>query len=253
MDLEGRVALVTGAARVGRATALMLASSGCRVALVYNRSAKRAEEIAGEVEKAGAECLLLRANLQKPAELETIVPAVQKRFKRLDVLVHMASPYEALKLPQLSATKNGRLAAERPWRESMDVEALAGFWLSLRAAPLMRERGGRIVLFSDWLPASGRPRYEEFGTYYIAKAAVKAAAEYLALVLAPRVLVNSIAPGPTLPPDAMPKKEREEVARVTPLKHWGGPEEIAHAVRFLIESEFITGECLRVDGGRHLY
>ena len=253
MDFSGRVALVTGAARVGQATAVMLAEAGCRLAIVYNRSDKAAREVEKIAGRFGSDCLLLRADLQKPRDLERIVPAVEKRFGALDIFVHMASPYESLLLPQLSATKNGLLAAEGPWRRSMDVEALAAFWLSLRAAPLLRRRQGRIVLFSDWLPASGRPRYEGFASYYVAKAAVKAVAEYLALVLAPKIRVNAIAPGPILPPDFMSEKERREVARATPLKRWGGPEEVARAVRFLLETEFMTGETIRVDGGRHLY
>jgi NAD(P)-dependent dehydrogenase (short-subunit alcohol dehydrogenase family) len=77
--------------------------------------------------------------------------------------------------------------------------------------------------------------------------------EALALELAPEILVNTIAPGPILAPPGLSEKESQEVQRNTPLKRWGGSIEIAKAVLFLIETDFITGECIRVDGGRHLY
>jgi len=89
--------------------------------------------------------------------------------------------------------------------------------------------------------------------YYTAKAGVNALTEVLALELAPEILVNSIAPGPILAVTGMTKKEQQEVIKATPLKRWGGADEIAKAVLFLIETDFVTGEHIRVDGGRHLY
>ena len=118
----------------------------------------------------------------------------------------------------------------------------------------MRQKGaGRIILFADWVAASGRPRYKEFVPYYVAKHGVIGLAEALALEWAPEILVNTIAPGPILPPDGLSEKEEKEAIRMTPLDRWGGPQEIAKAVLFLIDTDFVTGECLRVDGGRHLY
>jgi NAD(P)-dependent dehydrogenase (short-subunit alcohol dehydrogenase family) len=116
----------------------------------------------------------------------------------------------------------------------------------------MRAEGGRIVNFSDWLAASGRPGYRDFVSYYVAKAGVKALTEALAWQLAPAVLVNAIAPGPILPPPDLSDEERQEVADATPLGRWGGEPEIVKAVLALIDTDFITGETVRVDGGRHL-
>ena len=113
--------------------------------------------------------------------------------------------------------------------------------------------GGRIINFADWLPASGRPRYRGFVPYYASKAAVVALTESLALELAPDVLVNAIAPGPILAPPDLTPNDNTEVMEATPLRRWGGAVEIAKAVLFLVDSDFVTGECLRVDGGRHLY
>ena len=118
----------------------------------------------------------------------------------------------------------------------------------------MKERGaGRIINFTDWLPISGRPRYKGYVPYYTSKAAVAALTESLALELAPEILVNAIAPGPILAPPDITAEETARVIEATPLRRWGGAEEIARAALFLIETEFVTGECIRVDGGRHLF
>ena len=101
--------------------------------------------------------------------------------------------------------------------------------------------------------ASGRPRYRGFLTYYTAKKAVIGLTEALALELAPEVLVNAIAPGPIVAPPEMSGEEAAEVEKATPLGRWGGAAEIAKAVLFLVETDFVTGECIRVDGGRHLH
>jgi NAD(P)-dependent dehydrogenase (short-subunit alcohol dehydrogenase family) len=113
--------------------------------------------------------------------------------------------------------------------------------------------GGRIVNFTDWVAASGRPRYPGYLPYYVAKAGVMALTEALALELAAdNILVNAIAPGPILAPPATTADEHQKVADATPLGRWGGGFEVAKAVLAFIDSDFITGETLRVDGGRHV-
>jgi NAD(P)-dependent dehydrogenase (short-subunit alcohol dehydrogenase family) len=127
------------------------------------------------------------------------------------------------------------------------------FLFSTLAARIMKGVGaGRILYFSDWLPVSERPRYKNYVPYYTSKAAVAALTESLALELAPEILVNAIAPGPILAPPDITPEETARVIEATPLRRWGGAEEIARAALFLIETEFVTGECIRVDGGRHL-
>jgi len=140
------------------------------------------------------------------------------------------------------------------WDAQLDVDLRGAFLCARAAVPAMRRAGGgRIIAFSDWVAASGRPRYPGYLPYYVAKAGVIALVEGLALELASDgILVNAIAPGPVLPPDDLTADQRRAVEAATPLGRWGGAEEIVKAVLFLIESGFVTGEVIRVDGGRHV-
>ena len=171
--------------------------------------------------------------------------SAQQAFGRIDALVNMASVYGSTPFDELT---------EAAWDRDVNVNLKSAFICSQAAIPGMRVAGGgRIVNFADWLARSGRPAYRGFTSYFVAKAGVIALTESLALELASdQILVNAIAPGPILPPPDMDPGEIEAVARVTPVGHWGGAIEIAKAVLALIETDFITGETIRVDGGRHL-
>ena len=140
------------------------------------------------------------------------------------------------------------------WNASMDVDLRAAFLCAHASAPHMRRQGGgRIINFSDWVARSGRPRYCGYLPYYVAKAGAIALTEALALELAPdNILVNCIAPGPILAPPGTTNEELRAVERATPLGRWGGEMEIAKAVLATLDSDFMTGETVRVDGGRHL-
>ena len=145
------------------------------------------------------------------------------------------------------------------FRTPLHRAALAGdrtsaFLCAHASVPHLRKAGaGRIINFSDWVAASRRPRYRGYVPYYVAKAAVIGLTEALALELAGEgILVNAIAPGPILPPDDLDVDAARRVERETPLGRWGGAAEIVKAVVGLIGSDFITGETIRVDGGRHV-
>jgi NAD(P)-dependent dehydrogenase (short-subunit alcohol dehydrogenase family) len=118
---------------------------------------------------------------------------------------------------------------------------------------MRRHGGGRIINFADWVAASARPRYKGYVAYYVAKAGVKALTEALALELAAdHILVNAVAPGPILAPADLTTEQLKAVEDATPLGHWGGAAEVVKIVLALIDSDFVTGETIRVDGGRHV-
>jgi NAD(P)-dependent dehydrogenase (short-subunit alcohol dehydrogenase family) len=245
MDLQNRVALITGTRRIGQVVAEALAARGADVALAYNRSRDEADEGAGLVRANGRRALVVQADVSDAASCERLVAAVARELGRLDVLVNMASIYRQVPYDDLDAAK---------WHAQLGVDLHGSFYCARAAVPVMRRTGGgRIVNFADWVAASARPRYKGYLAYYVAKAAVKAFSEALALeVAADQILVNTIAPGPILAPPETTEEESAAVIRATPLGRWGGAEEIAKAVLALIDSDFITGETIRVDGGRHL-
>ena len=245
MELSGRVALITGGKRIGAVVAAELAVKGMDVGLVYRQSRAEAEDTAQTVRGHGRRAVVLPADLRQPDACARIVDETVDALGRLDVLVNMASIYRQTALEDITV---------QDWENQMAVD-LRSSWLCARAAvPHMRRlRGGRIINFSDWVARSGRPRYTGFLTYYVAKAGVVALTEVLALELASdQILVNAIAPGPIVAPEGTTDEEFAAVERTTPLGRWGGELEIAKAVVALIDNDFITGETIRIDGGRHL-
>ncbi|HTK28012.1 MAG TPA: SDR family oxidoreductase [Vicinamibacterales bacterium] len=245
MDLAGKAALITGGKRIGLVVAAALAGRGMDVALTYARSRSEAEEAGARVRGAGRRALVVQADLSAPEAAEGVVGAVVSAFGRLDVLVNMASVYVARPFDELRAAD---------WDDVLNVDLRGAFLCAHAAAPRMKAAGGgRIVNFSDWVARSGRPRYKGFVPYYVAKAGVIALTEALALELAAdNILVNAIAPGPILAPPGTSADESRAVEEATPLGRWGGEAEIAKTVLALLDSDFITGETIRVDGGRHV-
>lgn len=246
MNLTDKVALIVGARRMGVAVARALAERGAHVALTYRGAPDAAESAADVVRAAGRLAMTLRCDVTDQVQvIDAVLQQVVDTLGRLDVLVIMASRYEAVPFDELTAE-----AVER--QIGVDMQ---GTFVCMRAAvPHLRAAGGgRIITFSDWTAASGRPRYKGYAGYYVAKAGVKALTEAFALELAgDGILVNAVAPGPVLPPDDMSTAARTRVEEVTPVGRWGGAGEIAKAVVALAETDFLTGETIRVDGGRHL-
>lgn len=230
---------------MGDAVATTLAGAGADVALTYRRSSEAAEKTAAAVRALGRRACTLRADLASDDACRTVVDDTVAALGRLDVVVNLASVYERVPFDEVGPAE---------WDAQMAVDLRASFLVSRAAVPHLRVAGGgRIVNVADWLVASGRPRYEGYLPYYVAKAGVKALSEGLALELArDAILVNAIAPGPIEPPPGTSPEEAAAVERATPLGRWGGAAEIARAVRYLCETDFVTGETIRVDGGRHL-
>ena len=245
MELAGRVSLVTGTRRIGAVVATALARAGSDVAVVYRRSREEAEDVARSVESLGRRAAVIQADLMSPDDCERCVGDTVETLGRLDVLVQLASIYRARRFDEVTLDD---------WEAQMAVD-LRSTWLCARAAvPHMRRaRGGRIINFADWVARSGRPRYPGYLTYYVAKAGVIALTEALALELAAdQILVNAVAPGPIVAPEGTTAEEFASVERATPLGRWGGESEIAKIVLALVDSDFVTGETIRVDGGRHV-
>jgi NAD(P)-dependent dehydrogenase (short-subunit alcohol dehydrogenase family) len=245
LELTNKSVLITGGRRIGAVVAEALARRGMDVALSFNRSREDAEKTTAAVRSAGRRGFALQADLSRADACATLVDAAAASLGRLDVLVNMASVYRSQPLDEIDESR---------WDEGIDVDLKASYLCARAAIPHMRRAGGgRIVNFSDWVAASGRPRYKGYLPYFVAKRAVIGLTEALALELADdQILVNAIAPGPILAPENTDDADLKAVEAATPLGRWGGEEEIATAVVFLLESGFVTGETIRVDGGRHV-
>jgi NAD(P)-dependent dehydrogenase (short-subunit alcohol dehydrogenase family) len=245
VELTDNVALITGGKRIGAVVARELAARGVDVALSYARSKTEADQAADVVRAAGRRAATFAADLSQPAAADILVQSVVETFGRLDILINMASVYVKKPFAELTAAD---------WDTNINVDLRAAFLCAHAAAPHMRARGGgRIVNFSDWVARSGRPRYLGYVPYYVAKSGIIALTEALALELAAdNILVNAIAPGPIVAPPGTTEAETKAVEEATPLGRWGGEMEIAKGVLALLDSDFITGETIRIDGGRHV-
>jgi NAD(P)-dependent dehydrogenase (short-subunit alcohol dehydrogenase family) len=245
MELSNRVALITGGKRIGSVVAIELARRGADIGLCYNRSKSETDKTAEAIRSLGRRVFIRQADLALAADCEAFVNESVSALGRLDVLVNMASIYVNKPFDVLTVEDfDGNIA----------VDLRAAFVCARAAVPHLRKAGGgHIINFSDWLSRSGRPRYVGYLPYYVAKTGVIGLTEALALELAPdKIHVNAIAPGPILAPPETTEDELASVEKSTPLGQWGGEMAIAEAVLALLSCGFVTGETVRVDGGRHI-
>jgi pteridine reductase len=238
------VALVTGAARrVGAVIARTLHAAGFDVALHYRQSRDAAHALAGELEsqRAGS-TLLLPADLTELAALPAMVAALLARYGRLDALVNNASAFYATPV---------ETANVQQWHDLFASNAQAPFFLSQAAMPALRHARGGIVNLIDIY--AERP-LADHALYCMAKAALAAMTRSLALDLAPAVRVNGVAPGAVLwPADGKTRDDQRAMLDRTPLQRAGTPEDVANTVLWLLrDAPFVTGQIIRVDGGRSL-
>ncbi|HET7794909.1 MAG TPA: SDR family oxidoreductase [Rhizobacter sp.] len=237
------VALVTGAARrLGRVIALDLAAHGFDVAVHYRQSRDEAEATVALARTGGAQAASFAADLSDEAACRALVPAVLARFGRLDAVVNSASTFEYDDAQRFSVA-----AMETHWRANTAPAVLLA--QALHAHLAGTERQGCVVNLLDQKLYNLNPDYF---SYTLSKAALQAATVMLAQALAPTLRVCGVAPGVTLVSGAMSGAEFEQAHQLTPLQRSSTPADVAHAVRFLIESPAITGSTLLVDGGQHL-
>ena len=241
MDLRGRAALVTGAGqRVGRAIALALAARGMKVAVHYHGSEAGARETAELAARAGGDGWTVRADLRRAEEAERVVRDAAAHFGTLDVLVKSAAVMVRTPVAEVTPAQ---------WDDMMAINLRAPFFCARAAAAVMGARGGAIVNIAD---LAAFERWAGYPVHVLSKSGVVVLTELLARALAPRIRVNAVAPGAVLPPDDWTAEARERLVATTPLRRLGAPADVAAAVVYLLENDFVTGETLVVDGGRRI-
>jgi len=242
MNSQSKVALVTGAAkRLGKTVALALAEKGYHLVVHFYQSKETVQETAREIIARGREALTVYGDITKEKDVEEMVRQALERFGRIDVLVNNAAVFFRTPFDTLD---------EKTWDQFMDINLKGTFLCAHKIGLAMREHGGgKIINLAD---VAGLHPWVDYLPYSVAKAGVITLTQALAKALAPSVQVNAIVPGPVLFQDNTSKEEkRREISR-TLLKRAGTPEDIARTVVFLVESDFITGAVLSVDGGRAL-
>jgi NAD(P)-dependent dehydrogenase (short-subunit alcohol dehydrogenase family) len=240
-SLEGKVALVTGAAkRIGRSVALRLASEGADVIVNYRTSKGEADEVVAQITSMGRRALAVQGDVAKKADVTALFTALEKQFGRLDILVNNAGMFFPAKFEELS---------EEQWDRILDTNLKSQFLCSQAAAPMLRRNGrGRIVNFAS---LGGLLAWPDYAHYCVSKAGVIMLTRCMARALAPEITVNAIAPGTISFPGDAPEIA-EDFIRRAPLQRTGTAMDIDDAVVFLVQSSFITGQVIVVDGGRTL-
>jgi pteridine reductase len=242
MTLDGRWALVTGAAkRIGAVVASTLHQAGANVVIHYHHSAAEAEQLAGELDgRRRGSAFTVSADVREVAALERMAAEVLERTGRLDVLVNNASNFYPTPLGSVT---------EQDWYDLMGSNLKAPLFLSQAFLPALRATNGVIVNIVD--VHATRPLRDHV-VYGAAKAGLAMLTRSLAKDLGPLVRVNGVSPGAILWPDeGMSEQLRAAIIRQTALKRSGTPEDIAAAVLFLVrDAPYVTGQIIAVDGGR---
>lgn len=246
MDLTGRHAIIIGTRRIGRAIALRLASLGMNIGIIYRNSQVEANALVRDVKVLGRQAAAVQSPLSTDAEVAEAFDSLETTCGPASVLINLASDYER--------TPFDRLDAEA-WDRGMSA-ARTNYLLAIHASKRMKlltgPTRGHLLQFGDW--AAGETPYRDYLPYLTAKAAIQFMTRALAVELAASgILVNTIAPGPTVrPPDISEEVWATQVVARTPLQRESSVDDIVELAVTLLKSDTITGEVIRVDSGRHI-
>jgi pteridine reductase len=243
-----KVALVTGSGkrRVGAHVADALAARGYRLVIHYRHSATEAEQAVLKYQSQGVEAIALKADLTDEKEVQRLIKEALDHFGRIDVLVNAAAAWKSKPLEEVTAADV---------RLYFETNTLSTFLCTQQAglAMVQQPEGGCIVTIGDW--ATRRP-YLNYAAYFPSKGAIPTLTRVMAVELGtrnPRVRVNCILPGPVLLPPDLPPAEKQAAIDATLVKREGKPENIAQAVLFFVDNDFVTGVSVPVDGGRTIF
>lgn len=239
LELTGKTALITGGAkRLGAFTALAMARRGINCVLHYRNSESEAQATATEVKAFGAACWLVQGDLSVPGVAGGIWQRAEDLSGGIDFLINSASIFPEASLDELS---------ESTLSPNLSVNTLAPFELARRMAATQRE--GVVINFLDTMI---RDYDRKHVPYHLSKKMLHHLTRMMAVDYAPRLRVNGVAPGLVLPPEGQDESYLDSLRHSNPLQACGCGEQVAHAVIFLLENTFVTGQVIYIDGGRNL-
>jgi len=243
-----RAALVTGSGkrRVGSHVADALAERGYALAIHYRNSATEANAAVAAYRSRGVEAIAVQADLTDEKAVQALVAQTLAQFGRLDVLVNCAADWKRKRLEDVTAADV---------RHHFEINTLGTFLCAQQAGLAMtkQKEGGAIITIGDW--ATERP-YLNYSAYFPSKGAIPTLTRVMAVELGtrnPAVRVNCILPGPVMLPEDLAEAERKQAIAATLVQREGRPANIAQAVLFFVDNDFVTGVCLPVDGGRSIF
>lgn len=242
MDIKDKVALITGGAhRIGRAITLTLAKAGAHVVINYHTSAGQANVTADEARALGAKVLLVQSDISRYDSVKAMAGQVQAWFGGIDILINNADRWEKSPFPSEDIG---------PWERVIGTGVNGAYYVTNAFAPMILERGGGAIV--NIVDLSAWEAWPQFTAHAVSKAALLTMTRQFAAELAPTIRVNAVVPGPVLPPPDYDPEMIAKTAARTLLNRWGGPEDVAQAVKFMLEADYITGDVITVDGGeRH--
>ncbi len=242
MNLNGRTALVTGGARrVGRALTVALGRAGASVVANYNGSDAEANELVEQLTTEGITASAFQADVSRSEDIDELIAHIREQHGQLDILVNSASLFESAPFADISETA---------WRRVLDVNLTGPFLLSQAALPLLRASGHAIIV--NIVDLSALQAWPSYAHHSVSKAGLLQLTKVMAKALAPEIRVNAIAPGTVLPPDGYDGTAGDGTSDRRVVTRTGTPDDVVKALFYLIESEFVTGQTLVVDGGRML-
>lgn len=237
MPLAGRTALITGGARrLGRALCCALADAGANVVVHYHQSESEARGLVAELEEKGGRAWSICADLSNAEEVDALAGLLPEQASDVDILINNASIFPEDKLGDLNAES---------FQHNMQINALAPFQL----ARSIVTNGGDVI---NLLDARMDDHDKEHISYHLSKRMLFNLTRLMAVEFAPKVRVNAVAPGLILPPEGKDEGYLNDLAHTNPLQTHGEPEDVVGAALFLLQSPFVTGQVIFVDGGRHM-
>ena len=243
MELRDRTAVVTGAAhRVGKSIALELAGAGAHVVVHYHQSETAAHATVEEIKQKGAQAVAVGGDLSAPESIDHLFQSAEAEFGGVDILVNSAAIMERGDVLTLTP---------EDWQRTMAINLTAPFFCAQRAARSMLARGGGAII--NVADLSALEPSAKYPVHSVSKAGLVMLTQVLAKALAPRIRVNAVAPGPVIKPPDWDEARWRAVGEHTLLKRTGSGYDVARAVRFLVEQDYITGETLVVDGGSRYF
>ena len=238
MNLKKSALITGGAKRIGKAIAVFLAEKGFDIALHYNNSKKEAQITQKEIEKTGRRCILFKSNFNNINESSNLIKKVKNKFPTLCILVNNASIFEE---GTFLKTKFSQL------EKHININFNVPFILSQDFAKSCKK--GQII---NMLDTNIVRKHSKYFVYNLSKKALYEFTKMAAYELGPNIRVNAIAPGPILPPSDKDDYFLKTNHGKIPLKNKGSVKNIMQAMDYLIKNDFVTGQCLFIDGGRHL-